>query len=279
MGNGNRVTISVFAALTCITLAVAVAQAAAGLTVPPGTVAPQTPRIVGTPGPPTTPPAGDSYGLAGWTAVNIPGWELQTYNYGLGYIINSDGTIGPQAGDTYRYFESAVHIPTGALVQGATYFDYDDSASGDVQMWLYKYAVSATTGGVSTLLWGRQSSGTPGYEGGYEAFSSAITWANWETDTGQADYFLFIVHLGAQSGNDFEGLTLWYQRQISPAPTTATFPDVPPSFWAFQDVEALAASGITEGQPDGNFHPTDPVTRAQMATFLCRALGLHWSDL
>jgi hypothetical protein len=30
--------------------------------------------------------------------------------------------------------------------------------------------------------------------------------------------------------------------------------------------------------PDGNFHPKDPVTRAQMATFLARALGLHWPE-
>jgi hypothetical protein len=73
----------------------------------------------------------------------------------------------------------------------------------------------------------------------------------------------------------FGGVLVW-TRTISPAPATATFPDVPTSFWAFQYVEALAASGITQGQPDGNFHPTDPVTRAQMAAFLARALGLHW---
>ena len=54
-----------------------------------------------------------------------------------------------------------------------------------------------------------------------------------------------------------------------------TFPDVAPGYWAFQAIEALAAAGITTGFPDGEFKPTNPVTRAQMATFLARALGLH----
>ena len=48
-------------------------------------------------------------------------------------------------------------------------------------------------------------------------------------------------------------------------------------YWAFQHIEALAASKITTGFPDGTFRPTELVTRAQMATFLVRALGLHWA--
>jgi len=74
----------------------------------------------------------------------------------------------------------------------------------------------------------------------------------------------------------FLSVLVSYQLQISPAPAVATFPDVAPGFWAFQEIEALAASGITTGFPDGTFRPTAPVTRAQMATFLARALGLHW---
>lgn len=61
-----------------------------------------------------------------------------------------------------------------------------------------------------------------------------------------------------------------------PAPVTATFPDVAPGFWAFQQIEALAAAGITTGFPDGTYRPFDPVTRAQMAAFLARALGMEW---
>lgn len=31
--------------------------------------------------------------------------------------------------------------------------------------------------------------------------------------------------------------------------------------------------GIMQGGPDGNFHPSDKVTRAQMAAIICRVLG------
>ena len=70
-------------------------------------------------------------------------------------------------------------------------------------------------------------------------------------------------------------MQLLWRHTISAAPGVATFPDVAPGFWAFQKIEALAAAGITTGFPDGEFKPTAAVTRAQMATFLARALGLH----
>jgi len=68
-----------------------------------------------------------------------------------------------------------------------------------------------------------------------------------------------------------------WHRTISPAPATATFSDVPTNHWAFQFVEALAASGITAGCGGGKYCPDDPITRGQMAIYLSAALGLHWS--
>ena len=53
------------------------------------------------------------------------------------------------------------------------------------------------------------------------------------------------------------------------------FSDVPEGAWYASDVAKLAASGITVGCGDGTrFCPSDPTTRAQMATFLFRAQGL-----
>ncbi len=74
----------------------------------------------------------------------------------------------------------------------------------------------------------------------------------------------------------FAGLVIAYQLQVSPAPASATFNDVPTSDFGFQYVEALAASGITGGCGGGNFCPDNPVTRRQMAIFLAKALGLQW---
>ena len=71
-------------------------------------------------------------------------------------------------------------------------------------------------------------------------------------------------------------LRVYYQLQVSPAPGTATFNDVPTSHPFFQFVEALAASGITAGCGSGNFCPDTPLTRGQMAVFLSKALGLQW---
>ena len=42
-----------------------------------------------------------------------------------------------------------------------------------------------------------------------------------------------------------------------------------------EDIAAIAVAGITYGCGDGRFCPDEPVTRAQMASFLVRALGLE----
>jgi hypothetical protein len=70
---------------------------------------------------------------------------------------------------------------------------------------------------------------------------------------------------------------VYYTLQVSPAPATATFGDVPTSHPFFQFVEALAASGITVGCGGGNYCPDAALTRGQMAVFLSKALGLHFA--
>ena len=52
-----------------------------------------------------------------------------------------------------------------------------------------------------------------------------------------------------------------------------TFPDVGPSEWYFGAVERAVAQGITVGYADGTYRPDAPVTRAEMAVLLVRALG------
>jgi PKD repeat protein len=50
------------------------------------------------------------------------------------------------------------------------------------------------------------------------------------------------------------------------------FHDVPDNHWARNEIMACAQAGILTGYPDGNYHPELPVTRAQMAAFVSRAL-------
>jgi hypothetical protein len=90
----------------------------------------------------------------------------------------------------------------------------------------------------------------------------------------------YTVEVSAASGVDvrFGAVRVSYQLQVSPAPDTATFGDVPTDHPFFQFVEALAASRITSGCGGGNFCPDAPVTRGQMAVFLARALGLNFAN-
>jgi hypothetical protein len=81
------------------------------------------------------------------------------------------------------------------------------------------------------------------------------------------------------AGNHFDGSTRFnnlyvsYLPEVSPAPATPTFADVPTTDAGYQYIEALNASGITGGCGNGNFCPN---ARRQIAIFLAKALGLHW---
>jgi len=54
----------------------------------------------------------------------------------------------------------------------------------------------------------------------------------------------------------------------------ASFPDVPPDNFAYDDINWAQENGITTGFPDGTFRPDEYVTRAQMAAFLHRTAGV-----
>jgi hypothetical protein len=61
----------------------------------------------------------------------------------------------------------------------------------------------------------------------------------------------------------------------SAAGNTPTFEDVASDYWAYKEVEAAARLGLVNGTGDGSsFSPEAKVTRAQMATMICRAMGL-----
>jgi len=95
--------------------------------------------------------------------------------------------------------------------------------------------------------------------------------------------FAYVLNLGLDTVDAIHyqalyNVTIRYRLQVSPAPEVATFNDVPTSHPFFQYVEALAAAGITGGCGGGNYCPDAPLTRGQMAVFLSKALGLHWSS-
>ncbi len=97
----------------------------------------------------------------------------------------------------------------------------------------------------------------------------------WHGDPGEA----LVLHVQNGSSPNFQFFAwaeVWWKRSVSPAPLAPTFNDVSTGHPFYQFIEALAASGITGGCGNGNYCPDNPVTRAQMAVFLAKALGLHW---
>lgn len=53
-----------------------------------------------------------------------------------------------------------------------------------------------------------------------------------------------------------------------------SFKDVPKDYWAYTEITELAEKGIIKGKLDGSFAPVEPVTRAQSAMMIVRALGI-----
>ena len=60
------------------------------------------------------------------------------------------------------------------------------------------------------------------------------------------------------------------EANVPPGPGTATFPDVPTSYWAFKYVEYAVAHHVVGGYDNGTYRPTSPVTRDAMTVFMYR---------
>ncbi len=166
-------------------------------------------------------------------------------------------------------FEGSIHLPSGAMITGFATEVYDGLDTGDVTV---SIEVCPNLLGACTFTPEVSTSGKPSYTWLTSTLASPIT-----IDNSTHSYFVRVT-VGGALGNAFRSVIINYQLQVSPAPSTATFSDVPTGYWAFPYIEALAASGITVGCAPGTFCPEDPVTRAQMAVFLAKALGLHWPN-
>jgi len=154
-----------------------------------------------------------------------------------------------------------VRLPSGALVTKVEYYYYDAYPSDNVRMQFWR-ANSQTS---NSALFNHKPPITwsPGYlTGTWIPGGGGLRIAN-----GQGWYYVrFDLASAAGSSHRLWGVRLYWNRQI----------DVPTNYWAFKAIEALADSGITTGCGGGNFCPDQSVTRAQMAVFLAKALGLHW---
>ncbi len=203
---------------------------------------------------------------------------------GNGYITPHD------SGSSYTpNYWTQLDLPAGAEIMNVYARVYDSATNG---YWNMRIVAYEHDGSPSYTLFSDTSVGdgtTPGYTTLFADFSGNYPlvreYADLDGDGASGDlcYSVAVKTLGDSSSffNNtlrFGGIVVIWRRTISPAPATATFDDVPVGSFGFQQVEALAASGITAGCDSNNFCPNSPVTRVQMAVYLAKALGLNWPE-
>ena len=189
------------------------------------------------------------------------------------------GYVYPTRADSELW--APVQLPSGVEIQ------YLDFYYLDVDQHYQLYAElrgltggGATSGTPSDLVLASVSSPlTNPYGYGYAeaAFTHTVN-NNVGYDPDAAQLMVVVGTAGVGPFLRFKAVDLWWMRQVSPPPATASFDDVPTDHPYFQFVEALKAAGITSGCGDSPplFCVDAPITRGQMAVFLSKALGLYW---
>ena len=188
------------------------------------------------------------------------------------------GYLYPSVYTGPKQFWAPVQLPTGAHVVFLDLYYYDTEAASDLVIEMIEHGGGGgLTGPPSSHLTASVSStGSGGY--GYSAMPvDYVVNNNVALDPAGAQLILSADFSSNSGSQKFKAVDIWWHREVSPAPAQPTFLDVPPSDFGFQYIEALADSNITGGCGGGNYCPDSPVTRRQMAIFIAKALGLHWS--
>ncbi len=254
-----------------------------------GVVSASDPRQISNPrglfGPPAVISDTPDFGITGQSVLALTAFDFHpissdvTYQYvsgGLGipfgiYRTNASGNV---------WFEAGVHLPTGVLVNSAE-VTFCDTAAGD--FFSFITTSDKTTGSTQYTSLVSSVSATPGCVSQVALLGSPIVIDN------NANSYTIEVNLGGAgtAGDNTVELgqvRLSWQYQVSPAPGSATFNDVPTSDFGFQFVEAFAAAGITVGCtsnppfPPPVYCPDRTVTRREMAIFFAKALGLYFPN-
>jgi hypothetical protein len=201
-----------------------------------------------------------------------------------GGTIESDGYLyftGPQ-----DYYLAPVSIPLGAYVNRFCLYAYDIDPDHSFETGLI--AVRLVPGGGSPTVRFLSPGAVTGFgpNDGYRGFCASVGYdhrgkIDMDGD-GVPDEVAYYVYAHIPNPNPLSplglgGVRITFRREVS-VPESQTFTDVPTTDPAFREIEALAASGITAGCAGGNYCPDASLTRRQMAVFLAKALGLHWTD-
>jgi hypothetical protein len=218
--------------------------------------------------------ASPAFGTTNTTYYRMGTTNFRAYS-GVDDTYFDDGiSLWPTSGT--GWFNATPYLPTGALLSYLE-LDYCDTNTQDLHLRLDFLSCDPVSvngncnlPGLGYVISSSQPANAP--------CASASVALN-HTVANATEQLILSVHFGAfDYTNRLRSVVVGYKLQVSPAPATATFNDVPTSDVGFQFVEALAAAGITGGCGGGNYCPDSPVTRRQIAIMLAKALGLSFNN-
>jgi hypothetical protein len=194
------------------------------------------------------------------------------YSGSLGYM-SPNGSPAAAGFDLW----APVMLPSGVEIQFMDLYYFDSDPDYNISATLQAHTgggiLSGPPGGFN--LGTASSAGNPGYGYGVATLTHTVNnHVGYIPSAAQLVVGIVATVLGP--GLQFKAVDIWWMRQVSPAPSVASFNDVPTNHPQFQFIEALEASGITVGCGGGDYCPDSPLTRGQMAVFLAKALGLYW---
>lgn len=217
--------------------------------------------------------ATNAFGLADLTATTVGAYDFEPWSgTTVTSILGITRSVATSAaGSTFATVIAPLNLPSGALVESMELEACDDSATG---------AITAELGVCPALSEACAAAGSvttgSGSAQGCNTFTVPIN-PQITIDNLNSSYYVSINDPDLSTTTRWRAVRVYWRRQVSPAPSTATFSDVPTSHPFFQEIEALVGSGITLGCGGGRYCPTNVVTREQMAAFLARGFGLHFA--
>jgi hypothetical protein len=208
-----------------------------------------------------------TYGVRSAHAMGFqPAQDNTEYAFtGIAHRVLSPGGLNP-------YFDfTFADLPAGALLTGLELEGCDSNPGAEVTVTLFRLA------GMSISSLGSLTTGMAEVPGcGYFGSFSNLFGTGLVVDNLNFSYFVRVGLGATDPSTTFGAVRVYYRLQVSPAPATATFTDVPTTHPFFRFVEALVDAGITAGCGGGNYCVDTPITRGEMAVFLSVALGLHF---
>jgi len=211
----------------------------------------------------------EAFGTQSESILELTAWDFSGIDSTTVAVASAGLQLHPSGGNPG--FVAGVHLPSGAMITGIEMSACDNNSGTNADVGA---AIQGCPdpGGACSVISFAQTTGAPG--------CTIVTGAaNPHTIANKPNTYVAFVAFGALDGTvTFRNVKVRYKLQLSPAPATATFADVPKNHPFFRAIEAFAGANITGGCGSKNFCPDGIVTRQEVAKFFAVALGLNFPN-